>query len=268
MGHKQYFSLAYDAIKQAGEEIMKIYKGDIELEHKQDNSPVTKADKTANTVITKYLTKTQIPILSEETDDDNEKRKNSNYLWVIDPIDGTKGFINQDGEFAIQIGLTYLGSPVMGLAYAPAKDKLYYALKGEGTILEENGISTKLQVTNKHSFDNAHIFMSKNHVTQEMIDFAKELGFREIGHCGGIGIKFGMIAEGHSDLDFKLGGYCSEWDLCAPQIILEEAGGFVYDTYGNELRYNTPHAKISNGYIATALTNKEEILQHILLLRK
>lgn len=267
MEHEKYLPLVLDAIKDAGKQIMEIYHSTITVETKKDNSPVTQADLLSNKILTQYLKTTNISILSEESED-LSSRENEEYVWIIDPIDGTRGFINRDGEFAIQIGLAYKGTPVLGAVYSPARDKLYYAIKDKGSFLIENGVEKKLQVTHKDNFDNAHVFMSKNHVTPEMIDFAKELGFKEVGHCGGIGVKFGLIAEGVSDLDFKLGGYCAEWDLCAPQIIIEEAGGFVYDTYGNPLRYNTHHTKISNGYIATTLTNKEEILKHIMSFRK
>ncbi len=267
MDYEKHLPLILDAIKDAGNQIMEIYRSEITVETKKDNSPVTQADLLANNILTKYLTPTGISILSEESED-TSSRENEDYVWILDPIDGTKGFINRDGEFAIQVGLAYRGEPVLGAVYSPARDKLYYAVKDKGAFLIEGGEEKKLNVSYKEDFNNAHLFMSKNHVTPEMIEFAKELGFKEVGHCGGIGVKFGLIAEGVSDLDFKLGGYCSEWDLCAPQIILEEAGGFVYDTYGNPLRYNTEHTKISNGYIATTIKNKEEILKHIMSFRK
>ena len=267
MDYQQYLPLVKDTIIEAGKEIMKIYRGEIKVEQKEDKSPITQADVLANTIISQQLESTGIPILSEESEED-ANRFDSDAVWIIDPIDGTKGFINKDGEFAIQIGLTYHGIPVLGVVYMPAFDKLYYALRGEGAVVEEGGVPRKLEVDKKASFENAHIFMSKNHVTQEMIDFAKSIGIEEIHHCGGIGVKFSLIAEGKSHMDFKLEGYCSEWDLCAPQIILEEAGGYVYDTYGNQLEYNTNHTKIANGYIATTIEDKEKILQHIMDFRK
>ena len=256
---------ALDAARSAGEEVMKIYHESYDIYTKKDESPVTKADLLANSIINDILSKTNFPILSEESEDD-ESRLESNCVWVVDPIDGTKGFINKDGDFAIQIGLVVDEEPVIGVVYLPVFDKMYYAIKGRGAyLLDGKGEDSKkrLYVKYEDSLEDSVIFVSKNHYSEEMKELIEDLKVKEVHHVGGVGVKLGLISEGKSVMDFKLTSQCSEWDLCGPQCILEEAGGYVYDVYGNPIHYNKRVPRISSGYVATSFTKKTELLQHL-----
>ncbi|MDD3645893.1 MAG: 3'(2'),5'-bisphosphate nucleotidase CysQ [Candidatus Gracilibacteria bacterium] len=250
-------NIAKKIVLVAGKEIMKIYEGDFDVEIKEDNSPITIADKKANEIILKELENTYIPVLSEEKKD-SLNRLDSEYLWVVDPIDGTKDFINKTGEFSIMIGLVKNGKPIMGVVYAPAKNKLYYAQAGKGSFLEENGETIKLEINKK----NHKILISRNHTTDKEFKLIEELNLEAIA-CGSIGVKFGLIAEGKAGNYLNLSNKLKEWDLVAPQIILEEAGGKVTDTLGNCITYNTKQVNLENGCIGTNKTNHQLILDKL-----
>ena len=113
--------------KKAGEEVLKIYNKDFEVEYKDDKSPLTIADKTSHNIIVKGLKKYDLPILSEEGKNiPYEERKEWNLFWIIDPLDGTKEFIKKNGEFTINIALIYKNEPVFGMVYAPVLDWIYF----------------------------------------------------------------------------------------------------------------------------------------------
>lgn len=131
------------AIK-AGKSVLKIYNQDFKISYKDDNSPLSEADLISNEIICKELVKFSLPILSEESKTiPYEQRKNWEYFWCVDPIDGTKEFINKNGEFTINIALIYKDTPVLGVVYAPALDLLYSAKKGESAF--KNSVKLPLQ---------------------------------------------------------------------------------------------------------------------------
>ena len=112
---------------------MEVYASDFVVEHKDDKSPLTLADKNCNEIIENILINTNIPILSEEgAKTTYEKRKDWEYSWLVDPLDGTKEFVKRNGEFTVNIALIYNGNPIMGVIYVPIKEDLYFALEGLG----------------------------------------------------------------------------------------------------------------------------------------
>ncbi|HBC04338.1 MAG TPA: 3'(2'),5'-bisphosphate nucleotidase CysQ, partial [Aequorivita sp.] len=118
---------AIKAALSAGTEILKIYDTNFDVEHKNDDSPLTQADKNANEVINEYLKPTQIPIISEENRQlDYAERKDWNRCWIVDPLDGTKEFIKRNGEFTVNIALVEKGNPVLGVIYVPVSKELYF----------------------------------------------------------------------------------------------------------------------------------------------
>src|SRR5690554_4983938 len=128
---KSLLTIAIKAALVAGAEILKIYETDFNVETKDDASPLTQADKNANTAIMKYLLNTDIPIISEENRQlDYEERKDWKRCWIVDPLDGTKEFIKRNGEFTVNIALVEEGTPIMGVIYVPVSKTLYFASKG------------------------------------------------------------------------------------------------------------------------------------------
>ena len=123
-----------DAVTNAGEKILEIYKDDFQVGKKDDNSPITQADLESNKIIKESLLRTKIPILSEE-DTDDKSRVASDKIWIVDPLDGTQDFVNKTGEFTVMVGLIENHVPVMGLVYWPTEKKIVFCRKGSWCFL-------------------------------------------------------------------------------------------------------------------------------------
>ena len=237
---------------------MEFYALDIVAEEKfgVDNTsePVTIADKTASRIIVEGLAE-QFPedgILSEEEIDLMEIRASSSRVWMIDPIDGTWGFIKKDGDFGVQIGLVENGEVVVGVVFLPFHDELFYAAKGLGSFLIENdGAPQRLQVSAKIDFTEMNLASSRNHRSPRMYRILEDFNFRQEIQRGSVGLKVGLIAKRICDVYVHLSPRTKFWDTCAPQIILEEAGGRMTDLFGAPLRYDLDDVQNHNGVCAT-----------------
>lgn len=242
----------------AGAKILEFYALEIITEQKlgADNfsEPVTIADRTASQMIVEGLAQSfpDDGILSEEEDDVIEIRTMRERVWMIDPIDGTWGFIKKDGDFGVQIGLTENGEAVLGVVYLPFHDELFYAVKDEGAFLIENGEEPKrLQVSGKTDFTAMILASSRNHRSPKMHRIIKDFGFKKEIQRGSVGLKIGLIAQKTADIYIHLSPRTKFWDSCAPQIILEEAGGRMTDLFGARLRYDLTDVQNHNGILAS-----------------
>lgn len=229
----------------AGTEIMKIYDtDDFAVTDKSDNSPLTKADKAGNEVIVTALKQAypEIPIISEE----NKMiayadRKDWNYFWLVDPLDGTKEFIKKNGEFTVNIALIRGGKPVLGVVGIPAKNHMYYAVENMGAFkIDENGVETKLFV-NEPKADEIALIGSRSHPSPEFDAYLKdtESKFATVNFVpAGSSLKFCLVAEGKADVYPRLGP-TMEWDTAAGHALVLEAGARV-KVYGQDmdLQYN------------------------------
>lgn len=230
-----------DIAKEAGDAIMKIYEKDFRIDYKDDKSPLTEADIKSNEIICNALAKLfpDIPLLSEENQEiPYENRKNWDYFWLIDPIDGTKEFIKKNGEFTVNIALIHKDSPVLGVVYAPALDDIYFSKQGEGAY--KNDLRLPLR-TNEHPERELRIVASKSHLSEETQSFIDDLGSRteHIEQVSkGSSLKLCMVAEGEADIYPRLAP-TMEWDTAAAHAVVLEAGKKVlqYDSY-QSLVYN------------------------------
>ena len=227
---------------------------------------MTAADREASAIIVEGLSEAfpNDATLSEEETDELHSRLAHKRVWIIDPIDGTAGFIKKDGDFAIQIGLAENGISVLGVVYLPAHDRLYFACKGGGSHLSERGgTPEKVTVSTKTDLTEMNIAVSRDHRSPKMSRIVKELGLRsEIGR-GSVGVKIGMIVEKTCDLYIHLSHRTKFWDTCAPQIILEEAGGKLTDLFGNEFRYDIGNVMNLNGILASNGIAHETTLERL-----
>ncbi|MCA1625226.1 MAG: 3'(2'),5'-bisphosphate nucleotidase CysQ [Acidobacteria bacterium] len=249
---------AIELAAKAGVSILEFYALEIVAEEKLgvDNfsEPVTIADKTASKIIVKGLAEAfpEDGILSEEEDDLIEIRTSRNRVWMIDPIDGTWGFIKKDGDFGVQIGLTIGSEVVLGIVFLPAQNALYYAVKNEGAFLIENGEKPKrLQVSGKTNFTEMNLASSRNHRSPRMFRIIEDFGFKQEIQRGSVGLKVGLVTEQICDLYIHLSPRTKFWDTCAPQIILEESGGRMTDLYGFPINYNLSDVQNHNGVLAS-----------------
>lgn len=250
---------AIDLARLAGNAILRHYSAPkIVAENKvgidERDEPVTAADIEANRIIVEGLNErfTDDAVLSEEETDEMAGRMASDRVWIVDPIDGTAGFIKKDDDFAVQIGLAEAGKPVVGVVYLPARDILYFASDEQGSFVETEGKTPqRLSVSQKMDFAEMDIAVSRDHRSPKMTRIIGTLGLRsEIGR-GSVGIKIGMIAEQVCDLYIHLSHRTKFWDTCAPQIILEEAGGKITDLFGTPFRYDRSQVMNLNGIVAS-----------------
>jgi len=241
----------------AGKEILKIYDNEIVVNSKQDKSPITQADIKSNNLIISKLKKieSQIPILSEESLVSWENRKKWNKYWLIDPLDGTKEFINRNGEFTVNIALIENNLPIFGIIYAPAKSLLYYAHKNKGsyklnTNTNINSINDFTQIhTKKLKNSIVKIIGSRSHSDPEFLKWVeKNYSKYELVKIGS-SLKFCLLAEGDADIYPRLGS-TSEWDIAAGHIILEEAGGKLKSFDNMNIMYNTKEDILNPHFLA------------------
>ena len=269
-----------DLIRRAGEEILKIYfrqQADWKVSLKEDQTPITEADRLANAIINEGLKKLfpDIPIISEENSEiPYDIRRKYEYCWLLDPLDGTKEFLKQNGEFTVNLALIHQGRPVAGFISVPVKGLFYSAVKGQGAFKIEIGKQreadrserqikpikqgNKLQLrAAQFSLDDPGltVLASRSHFDSETRKFIESLNEPRL-ESRGSSLKFMMLAEGRGHLYPRL-GRTMEWDTAAGQAILEEAGGQVVEFSSRwPLRYNK-ESLANPPFLATgALKNK------------
>lgn len=229
--------------KTAGDAILDIYtnEADFNVELKADDSPLTKADRAANAVICRGLENLPqiFPIVSEENKAiPYEERKQFEYYWLVDPLDGTKEFIKRNGEFTVNIALVHGQQPVFGVVYAPVLEEMYWAIKGKGAWMRKGEQQQKLQSPSFRMTDpGLKVVCSRSHLNEATQAFVDALDQPEKVSQGS-SLKFLLMAKGQAHVYPRLGP-TMEWDTGAAQIVLEEAGGKVIDE-GTKmpLRYN------------------------------
>jgi len=232
--------IAVDASFAAGKEILTVYKSaDFEITIKSDNSPLTLADKNSHTIIVELLKETGLPILSEEgAGIPFELRKNWEYFWLVDPLDGTKEFINRNGEFTVNIALIHNNTPVLGVIYVPVTKDLYYGNNKIGAFKAINvdsdlklaELNSLLQMSFRLPFfiddEVITVVASKSHLTKETSDYIDELK-KTNGHINliskGSSLKLCMVAEGTATI-YPRFGPTMEWDIAAGHAIATVAG--------------------------------------------
>ncbi|MBK7426382.1 MAG: 3'(2'),5'-bisphosphate nucleotidase CysQ [Saprospiraceae bacterium] len=212
------------------------------LKFKEDQSPVTEADMKSHDIIMEELRRLtpEILIISEESQEvPFEKRSEESTMWIVDPIDGTGEFLKGNGEFAIHIGLAHLGKAILGVVHIPVSGKTYFAARHHGAFCDDKGSIKKLNV---NEVDMTAPFLkiahSRSYMNEQTMIYIRSFDRPELFPVGS-SLKVMGIAEGIYDFYPKLGSGMLEWDTCAPQIILEEAGGSVVDLErGKPLEYN------------------------------
>ena len=248
--------MAISLARAAGAAALEHYGGPLNIVNKSENEdPVTQADHAANDVIMSGLQR-EFPadgLLSEETLD-TVRRLRLPRVWIIDPLDGTKGFIAGNGDFAVQIGLALEGESVLGVVYQPVPGVLHYAARGAGAWVTrpEPPEPQRLRVSDETRFARMRLAASRNHHSPRMTAVMRALDLREEIRRGSVGIKTGLIVERQCDLYVHLSPRTKHWDTCAPEAILREAGGRLTDLWGEPIRYNTEDVQNRNGLVAAS----------------
>ncbi len=242
--------------QQASKKIMEIYNKGFEIEIKSDNSPVTDADKASDLLIKKGLLEAfpSYGILTEE-DADDKIRLEKDKVFIIDPLDGTSDFVKKDGQFAINLALVDHHVPVVGVVVIPATGAVYFAVKEHGAYLKEEGkmIRSIHASYRRSSFRVLASSCHKNEYLESlMVKHASQI---EEEKSWGSAWKACLISEGKAEIAINIGAGTKEWDTCAPQCIVLEAGGIFTDTKGQVISYNRDDVYNRNGYITLANPN-------------
>lgn len=243
--------------QQAGSVIMQVYNHPIAIEYKADKSPVTQADMLAHQLIVKALTKLspQLPILSEEQADiDWHTRRTWQHYWLVDPIDGTKEFINKNGEFTVNIALISHGIPVLGVVCAPALNTTYYAAKGIGSYKIHQGTSTPLQAGYKSTLHGLKLAASRSHPSPQLSELLNKLPQVNTVSVGS-SLKFCLIAQGKADVYPRLGA-TNEWDTGAGHAIALYAGATISQLDNTPLLYNQKESYLNPPFLVSNLVDK------------
>ncbi len=267
--YRSEITVATDVARAAGAILLAHYHSPFLVEQKinalHEIEEVTAADREANDLIVRTLL-SEFPddgILAEESKD-TEQRLAKERVWLIDPMDGTKNFIQRDGDFAVQIGLAVNGKVVAGVVYQPVRDVLYRAVAGEGAWIEApNQAAARMCVSVRTDPHEMVLASSRSHRSPRMEKVVSAIGFKKEVRRGSVGVKIGLITEQEADIYLHLSPSTKQWDTCAPQIILEEAGGRLTDLFGQPLRYNGVRIDNRNGIVATNGAAHEMVIENL-----
>lgn len=232
MNYEREHELAKVAALKAGEAIMAVYATAFKVDHKSPEQPITEADRQANQIIQKTLLDAfpDDGWLSEETLDNHERLKKKR-VWIVDPLDGTKEFINHIPEFAVSIGLSVDGEAVVGAIYNPSTKELFHGFQGGGAFL--NG--EKISVSKTTDLANAKILASRSEIKRgEWENFDKKF---DVIKSGGMAHKMSVVVRGMADGSFSLSPK-NEWDFAGGTLLMQEAGGIVSHKDGSPITFN------------------------------
>lgn len=243
-------AFAVKVAREAGARALQHY-GRTEHVLKEGGSPVTAADLAANEHIVGEL-RTRFPedaILSEESAEDGN-RMTAERVWVVDPLDGTREFLSQNGEFSVMIGMLEDDEPVLGVVHMPVTGTVYAAERGRGAWAESDGGARRPLRCLPDPPGAIRMVGSRSHRNALLERMVEVLGVTDVVPSGSVGIKCARIAEGERDLYIHPAPHLKEWDTCAPEVVLKEAGGAVRDCRGRPLRYNKPIPGQPDGILA------------------
>jgi myo-inositol-1(or 4)-monophosphatase len=243
MAYRRELSVSLDAAREAGAIIRRHYEEGTRIWEKSENNPVTLADLEADAAIHAQLSAAfpEDSILSEETDSD-DSRLDNHRVWIVDPMDGTREFARRIPEFAVSIALAEHGEPVVGVVYNPIADVCVWATRGGGTFRD----GRRVRVSNCSRLEKAVIVASRSETERDAL--APYSGwFGEIRPVGSIAWKLACIASGDGDFNFSVAPK-NEWDVCAGDVLVREAGG-IYADYsdGTTRLYNQAKTGIKTG---------------------
>ena len=246
---EEQLKAAIEAGVKAIKGILEIYHSNFEVEIKEDESPVTLADKNADKVIREYL-HAKFPtyaFLTEESEDDLSRLDND-WVWIVDPVDGTKDFVARDGGFTTNIALAYKHEAVVGVVVVPLTGEIYYAAKGLGAFYRKDGVTTRIHVNDK--LDNLICYKSVFHSKQNEEELIKKHADKITKvEKWGSALKPCRIAQGLGEISYRLSDGTKEWDTAASQVIVEQAGGIFLDTQRNRIMYNRKDVYNRIGYV-------------------
>jgi 3'(2'), 5'-bisphosphate nucleotidase len=237
LSFERELSRAIELARLAGAEVMRLARGELQVEMKPGDEPVTVADRLASDLIVTGLATSfpDDPIISEERLG-SPGAFGAPRCWLVDPIDGTKDFIRGEDGYSVMIGLACDGAPVMGVVYQPAIDRLFYATPGAARMVYE-GQTTPIAVSQVATAAELRLVVSRSHRSADIDQVKQQLGITNEVNLGSVGLKLCVIAAGLRDLYVNPAAKTKAWDSCAPEAILVAAGGMLTDLLGGPIDY-------------------------------
>jgi 3'(2'), 5'-bisphosphate nucleotidase len=242
---------------EAGDEILKVYATNFDVQAKRDESPLTQADLASHQHIVACLTTLtpDIPIISEEEGlPAFSERSRWRRYWLIDPLDGTKEFVNRNGEFTVNIALIDDHRPVLGVVHVPVMRQTYVGCEGAGAHLRDQGGLRPIRAATATSRP-VRVVGSRSHRGASLDSFLANLGDTDMVPMGS-SLKFCVVAEGGADIYPRLGP-TSEWDTAAAQAVVEQAGGQVLELDGKPLSYNKKEQILNPHFMVIGPTDRD-----------
>jgi 3'(2'), 5'-bisphosphate nucleotidase len=245
--------VAREVAERAGSLVLRYHKTDVEVERKAGDEPVTRADREASELIVETLGRA-FPgdlLVSEEAPEQAARLPGTERVWFVDPLDGTKDFIRGHDGFAVMISLCVGGRPRVGVVHQPVGGRTFLAAPGEPAVLVGPEGRRVLRVSDVEDLAQIRLVASKSHRTGKIDEVKSALGISDELNIGSVGLKLGLIALGERDLYVNPSGHAKAWDTCAPEAILEAAGGRMTDLWGGPLRYDDPDVRNRRGLVAS-----------------
>jgi 3'(2'), 5'-bisphosphate nucleotidase len=242
----------------AGDAILEVYATDFDVQSKSDESPLTQADLASNQRIIAGLEALtpDIPIISEEVGlPPFAERSRWQRYWLIDPLDGTKEFVNRNGEFTVNIALIDNKRAVLGVVHVPIQGKTYIGCEGYGAELRDGDKDARAIRVATHSSDPVRVVGSRSHRGASLDAYLQQIGEHDMVPMGS-SLKFCVVAEGNADIYPRL-GLTSEWDTAAAQAVIEQAGGKVLQWNGMPLLYNDKEDILNPYFIVIGAADRD-----------
>lgn len=261
--YQRELEVAIDLARQSAEIAMEIYARDFEFSEKDnDAGPVTEADLRINAFLVGAL-RAAFPedaVIGEESPIE-ELASDARRRWIIDPIDGTKDFLQKNGEFSVMIGLAVDGRAELGVVAIPATGQIYVGAPGHGAFrIDADGTRVTLQVNTEMHARDATIVNSRNHPDATIDSIRDALGITNEYRHGSVGCKVAHISDGRADLYVNLSGRCHWWDVVGPEAIVRQAGGVVLTLSGEELRYEGDSTRVAAPFFASNAAIRESVI--------
>ena len=246
---------------------------------KANNEPVTLADLKVNELIIKRISEkyqqVKWHLLSEENGiiKFNNKDINTNWLWVLDPLDGTRDFLQKTSDYALHLALNYKNKPLIGIVLIPEREELWISNNKNVWCENKDGYKTKINLSERRELKNMKLVTSKNHKNQTLRNIIQTIGFKESINMGSIGCKIASILRGESDIYISLSlpetSSPKDWDFAAPEALLKSAGGMITNLDNEELIYNNHNFEQRGMIIASNnRDNHKNICKQIKLILK
>ena len=249
----------------ASEVVLRVYAAPFDVDYKEKDDPVTRADREANALICEALLADYpgIPVVAEESDPSTYAGyASASSAWFVDPLDGTREFVKRNGEFAVMIGLAEHGLATVGVIVCPAVNRAFIGAKGKGAFeVARDGSRHAIHTSDAKTLGEALLVVSRSQRIGQLEDLAVRLGFRGVARCGSAGVKATRIACGEADVYAQPGRAGALWDACAPEALVMAAGGRATDAHGTIIDYAARELPNHHGFVATNGYLHEDVLE-------